>query len=144
MSHHPPISACIAENENYRYHMDTHTTMSLSWGGTLSAKPIGYQHVFLKDHGEHYLIGRPDTTVNNLVFGTMYIEHVGKMTVTNVKRKETCVLDFHAAGWNNANKHAVKGVVRTDDTSIVATIQGTWSDRLTYKFTNERHETLLW
>ena len=85
VSHHPPVSACIAENHNYKYHMDTNTTMGVSWTGVLTAVPIGYQHVYLKSHDEHYLISRPDTTVNNLLIGTMYVEHVGTMTVTNCK-----------------------------------------------------------
>ena len=41
VSHHPPVSACIAENNNYRYHMDTNTEMGISWTGVLTAKPIG-------------------------------------------------------------------------------------------------------
>lgn len=42
VSHHPPISACIAENNHYVYHMDTNTTMGISWTGVLKAIPIGY------------------------------------------------------------------------------------------------------
>lgn len=42
VSHHPPISACIAENENYKYHMDTNTNMGISWSGVLKAVPIGF------------------------------------------------------------------------------------------------------
>lgn len=40
--HHPPISATVAENENYLYNANTHTTMSISWSGYLIAKPIGH------------------------------------------------------------------------------------------------------
>lgn len=83
VSHHPPVSACIAESEHYKYHMDTDTKMSISWRGVLLAIPIGFQHVTLKNRNEHYVIGRPTTTVNNLLFGTMYIEHVGTMSVKN-------------------------------------------------------------
>ena len=35
VSHHPPVSACIAESEHYKYHMDTDTKMSISWKGVL-------------------------------------------------------------------------------------------------------------
>lgn len=42
VSHHPPVSACIAENDHYKYHMDTNTQMGISWSGTLKAVPIGY------------------------------------------------------------------------------------------------------
>lgn len=69
VSHHPPVSACIGESKHYRYHMDTNTKMSVSFKGRLDAIPIGYQHITLKSHDEHYIMSRPNTTVNNLLFG---------------------------------------------------------------------------
>lgn len=126
--------------------MDTNTTMGISWTGTLTAKPIGMQHVYLKAHNEHYLIGRPDTTVNNLIIGTMYIEHVGTMTVTNCKTGMTCPMEFSAAGWGNRNKHAINGKVfaKKGDSKALASIKGTWSDKLTYKMANSKQDELLW
>lgn len=106
VSHHPPVSACIAESDNYKYYMDTNTKMSISWTGTLQAIPIGYQHVVLKSRNEHYLIGRPVTTVNNLILGNMYIEHVGIMTVKNCSTGMICPIEFKAVGmWSNSDKH---------------------------------------
>jgi len=56
--------------------MQTETKMGLSVG-YLKAEPIGLQHIVLKSTGEHYSILRPVSHVKNLIFGTMYIEHVG-------------------------------------------------------------------
>jgi hypothetical protein len=135
VSHHPPISACIAESDSYKYHMDTNTTMGISWTGVLTAKPIGYQHVILKGTGEHYLIGRPSTTVNNLIFGTMYIEHVGCMTVKNCKTGLFMNVNFSAAGWGNAGKHEVVGQVYANDQDTkkpLGELKGKWSEELFY------------
>jgi hypothetical protein len=54
------------------------------WGKSLEVKPQGYQNVKLKTHGEHYIIERPNSSVNNLIFGEMYIEHHGIMTIKNL------------------------------------------------------------
>lgn len=132
VSHHPPVSACIAENDHYKYHMDTNTQMGISWSGTLKAVPIGYQHIVLKKRNEHYLIGRPTTTVNNLIFGNMYIEHVGTMTVKNCANGIECPIEFKAAGWGNAGKHECTGKVIKNKQEM-ATIQGKWSESLTYR-----------
>ena len=132
VSHHPPVSACIAENDHYKYHMDTNTQMGISWSGTLKAVPIGYQHIVLKKRNEHYLIGRPTTTVNNLIFGNMYIEHVGTMTVKNCVNGIECPIEFKAAGWGNAGKHECTGKVIKNKQEM-ATIQGKWSEMLTYR-----------
>lgn len=133
--HHPPISACIAENSHYQYHMDTNTQMGISWSGTLKAIPIGFQHVYLKNKNEHYLIGRPITTVNNLLFGSMYMEHVGTMSVKNCANGMICPVEFKAAGWGNANKHEVNGKVfeKTGSTKVLGSLSGKWSSEISYK-----------
>jgi hypothetical protein len=73
--------------------------MSISLKGTLDAIPIGFQHISLKSHGEHYVVGRPSTKVSNLIFGNMYIEHVGPMTVLNCKTGMYACLDFKQMSW---------------------------------------------
>ena len=142
--HHPPITACIAENENYKYHMDTNTQMGISWSGTLKAIPIGFQHVHLKAFDEHYLIGRPTTTVNNLLFGNMYIEHVGTMSVKNCKTNMVCPVEFKAAGWGNAGRHEVNGAVFAEEgsTNQMGSFTGTWSDKINCKIDGQ--ESKLW
>lgn len=115
--------------------MDTNTQMGISWSGTLKAIPIGFQHVYLKAFNEHYLIGRPATTVNNLLFGTMYIEHVGTMTVKNCKSGMECPIDFKAAGWGNSGKHEINGTIIEKEGSkkVLGTLSGKWSDTIEYK-----------
>lgn len=54
------------------------------WGKSLEIKPIGFQNVKLKTTNEHFTIERPSSSVNNLIFGEMYVEHSGVMTVRNV------------------------------------------------------------
>jgi len=126
--------------------MDTNTKMGISWTGTLTANPIGYQHVYLKDHNEHYLIGRPDTTVNNLLIGSMYIEHVGTMNVTNCTTGMFVPIQFKAAGWGNSGKHEIVGNVysKKGDTREVATLSGKWSESLNYRLKHALKDEFLW
>lgn len=146
VSHHPPISACIGESTHYKYHMDTNTTMGISWTGVLQAIPIGYQHVHLKSTNEHYIISRPVTTVNNLIFGTMYIEHVGPMFVKNCTNGMVLKLELSAAGWGNSGKHEVNGklYMKEGEKNHVAQFKGKWSEELLYRKTEEKEWTSLW
>lgn len=50
------------------------------WGASLEMTPLGYSHVKLKNHNEIYSIQRPHSIVQNLILGTMYLEHYGEMT----------------------------------------------------------------
>ena len=53
------------------------------WGKSLEVKPLGLQHIHLKSTDEHFTIERPTSTVQNLIFGEMYVEHIGMMKVVN-------------------------------------------------------------
>ena len=77
----------------------------------LDAAPIGLQHVFLKSTGEHFTIKRPNTCVGNLLFGTMYVEHVGKSIIINHKTGNVGVFEFIAEGWYGINRHKIIGDV---------------------------------
>jgi hypothetical protein len=123
--------------------MDTNTQMGISWSGTLKAIPIGFQHIVLKNRNEHYLIGRPTTTVNNLIMGTMYLEHVGTMTVKNCANGMECPVDFKAAGWGNAGKHEINGKVLKDKKEL-GTMKGKWSEELTYRLPGQKVDSTLW
>ena len=94
VSHHPPISACFAESSHFKYLTDTAAKTSISQSGTLKISPTGRQMVLLKTNSEEYILTRPITTVNNLLFGSLLIEHVGIMTVTDPQTKMTCVVEF--------------------------------------------------
>lgn len=55
--------------------------------------------VLLKSNFEEFILTRPITTVNNLLFGGLQVEHVGSMTVVNPQTKLKCVVEFRP------NKH---------------------------------------
>jgi len=105
--------------------------------GYMKATPIGLQHIFLKSTGEHFTIDRPMTQIKNLIFGTMYIEQVGEMTVTNHKTKEVCVIEFKAEGWGGKNRHAMEGYSYNSQQDAEAKkknpthcISGTWTGEI--------------
>ena len=79
--------------------------------GYMKAQPIGLQHIRLKHTNEHFTIHRPNSQIKNLIIGTMYIEHVGPMTVTNWQTGEVCIIDFKSEGWGGKNRHAIEGYI---------------------------------
>jgi len=60
-----------------------HTDVKSSFKGrSLHFYPQGSTHVILRKQKEHYVVNRPVTTVNNLIFGTLYLD-LGGESVTN-------------------------------------------------------------
>jgi len=62
-------------------------------------------NVRLKTTNEHFSIDRPISTVNNLIFGDMYIDHYGRMTIKNHSINDVCEIDFKKKGWGGKNAH---------------------------------------
>ena len=54
---------------------------------------------------------RPDTHICNIMMGTMYIEHVGEMSVTNHTTGEVTAVKFFEEGWGGKNKQYIEGFV---------------------------------
>eukprot|EP00350_Pseudokeronopsis_sp_OXSARD2_P013576 CAMPEP_0170554092 /NCGR_PEP_ID=MMETSP0211-20121228/11961_1 /TAXON_ID=311385 /ORGANISM="Pseudokeronopsis sp., Strain OXSARD2" /LENGTH=97 /DNA_ID=CAMNT_0010862919 /DNA_START=1082 /DNA_END=1375 /DNA_ORIENTATION=- len=79
------------------------------WGKSLEVKPLGYQNIILKNTQEHFTVDRPSSTVNNIIFGEMYIDQSGPMTVRNWKTGDICEIEFKRRGWNNKNAFEVEG-----------------------------------
>jgi hypothetical protein len=48
--------------------------------------------------------------VNNLIFGEMYIEHCGVMTVRNMMTQDYCEITFKKRGWNGKGAFEFEGV----------------------------------
>lgn len=92
------------------------------------------------------MIGRPNTTANNLIMGNMYLEHVGPMTVHNYTNGMHAVATFEAESYFNKNKHRVSGSVwpkkDADKEEALASFEGTWSKKLTFTQGNQVDQPL--
>jgi hypothetical protein len=49
--------------------------------------------MYLTDTNEHIVIKRPDNSANNLIMGTLYVDVIGKMEVTNVTKGLKCEIN---------------------------------------------------
>ena len=101
VSHHPPVSACIADSPLFTYWSESAVRSSFK-GRYLEIIPEGTCHLLLKVTGaegvkgtrEHYSWKKVKTTVQNILFGTMSIEHTGVMHISNHTTKESCLIEF--------------------------------------------------
>ncbi|CBZ49644.1 putative oxysterol-binding protein domain-containing protein [Neospora caninum Liverpool] len=110
VSHHPPVSA---------YHGAAHNGDFVCFGTVSPVLSIQGTHVdscntgtvtlrlFLPGGGvEDYTWHRPNTRVHNIVFGTMWMEWVGNMTVTNHMTGEVAHVTFLPAASSPSSKAA--------------------------------------
>lgn len=87
VSHHPPITACHAHSKDYDMWMHTDVKSSFK-GRSLHFYPKGSTHVVLRGTKEHFVVNRPVTTANNLIFGTLYLDLTGESVTINRTTRE--------------------------------------------------------
>lgn len=130
VSHHPPISACHCESEDFIYYAEVWVKSNF-WGKYIDLIPGGYNHVWLKKTGEHFSYKKVNTIVNNIIIGKMTMEHYGKMKLTNHLTGEICELDFKQSGWRRSSDlNRVEGISYDSEGQEVYKLEGYWNDKL--------------
>ncbi len=98
------------------------------WGKSMELKPLGNLHVVLKSNGHHFLIERPTSSAQNIVFGETYVEHYGNSTIKNVNNGDNCTIEFKKRGWGGKNSHAFEGFVKNGKGLKKLKCTGRWID----------------
>ncbi|KAJ7630685.1 oxysterol binding protein [Roridomyces roridus] len=110
------------------------------WGKSLEIIPLGT--TYLKIGDDHFEWKRPSSFMRNLMVGTKYLEHVGKMNIDNTRTGARCVIEFKPAGfWGASN--LVSGVVHDPSGEAVAKLEGKWDDQLS-QMLDDSHFRILW
>ena len=80
--------------------------------------------------------------MRNLMMGTKYLEHSGKMVIQNTTTGGRCVLDFKESGyWGVPNQ--VAGTVICPNGQTTAFLEGKWDEQITQKL-DASHLKVLW
>ena len=138
--HRPPVTASYAYGAGWRT-TAAGTVKNKFWGKSLELIAEGTEVVEL-DTGDKYNIVKPSSFMRNLLAGTKYLEHVGEMTITNIKTDEHLVIQFKEGSMfgGAANRNHIEGTVYDANQAKVGFIKGRWDEsvaRITVKGKSE-------
>ncbi|GJE85969.1 oxysterol-binding protein-domain-containing protein [Phanerochaete sordida] len=137
--HNPVVLAYHAEGEGWELYA-TSSGKTKFWGKSLEIIPQGSTHLIIGN--DHYEWTKPSSFMRNLMMGTKYLEHCGKMSIQNTTTGARCVLDFKESGyWGPANQ--VFGVVHSPDGKTVSHLEGKWDEAMAQKL-DASHFRVLW
>ncbi|XP_077482556.1 oxysterol-binding protein-related protein 7 isoform X1 [Stigmatopora argus] len=128
--HHPPISACHAESDNFSFWQDQRWKNKF-WGKSLEIVPTGMVNVTLPRCGDHYEWNKVVTCIHNVLSQQRYLEHYGEVTIRNLKSNAcTCKITFVKSRYwgSEANKNEVQGTVLDQTGSIIHRFGGLWHE----------------
>uniref|UniRef100_A0A8D3AAQ2 Oxysterol-binding protein n=1 Tax=Scophthalmus maximus TaxID=52904 RepID=A0A8D3AAQ2_SCOMX len=128
--HHPPISACHADSENFSFWQDQRWKNKF-WGKSLEILPTGMVNVTLPRYGDHYEWNKVVTCINNVLSQQRYLEHYGEVTIQNLRSNVcTCKITFVKSRYwgSDTNKNEVQGAVLDQSGSVIHRFGGLWHE----------------
>eukprot|EP01116_Phalansterium_solitarium_P025759 TRINITY_DN99_c0_g4_i1.p1 TRINITY_DN99_c0_g4~~TRINITY_DN99_c0_g4_i1.p1 ORF type:complete len:502 (+),score=160.20 TRINITY_DN99_c0_g4_i1:171-1676(+) len=129
VSHHPPIGACHAENDNFVLYCSQQIKTKFG-GNSLEASAVGQNYVLLKRTNETFKWHNFRTTVHNLLIGAMWFDHYGEEAIVNKTTGEKCQLELKKCGWFSKGWREVVGTVLDAKGTAVTKFFGKWNEGL--------------
>ncbi|XP_068193959.1 oxysterol-binding protein-related protein 7-like isoform X2 [Antennarius striatus] len=129
VSHHPPISACYAESENFVFWQDQRWKNKF-WGKSVEIISSGQVNVTLPRYGDHYEWNKAVTCIHNVLSQQRWLEHYGEVVIRN-KRSDvcTCKITFVKSNyWGSDGKNEIQGVVLNRAGEVVHRFGGFWHE----------------
>ncbi|CAL1600027.1 unnamed protein product [Knipowitschia caucasica] len=128
--HHPPISACHADSDNFSFWQDQRWKNKF-WGKSLEIVPTGMVNVMLPKYGDHYEWNKVVTCIHNVFSQQRYLEHYGEVTIQNLNSSVcTCKITFVKSRYwgSETNKNEVQGTVLDESGSVIHRFGGLWHE----------------
>jgi len=138
--HQPFAMAYHAEGEGWELYA-TSEGKTKFWGKSLDIIPLGTTHLKIGD--DHFSWNKPSSFMRNLMMGTKYLEHQGKMTIENKTNRDRCVLEFKQNGyWAPLNQ--VTGTVLSPSGQVITHLEGKWDEQIAQTLESSSHFRVLW
>jgi oxysterol-binding protein-related protein 3/6/7 len=127
VSHHPPVSTCHCESNNFVFWQDMQVKTKF-WGKSMEVEPIGVINVMLTRHEERYSWNKATSCVHNILGGQRWVEHYGEVIITNHTRDIVCKLTLAKSSYWSTNRHEVYGSVLNKEGKVVHHLFGKWNE----------------
>jgi len=129
VSHHPPIGIAYTTSDNWTLQQESRIETKF-WGNSVDVFSVGSNDLKILSKGEHYMWTNPTTTIHNIIFGRIWVEHVGSFPVKNLSTGDTCTLQYKKAGWFEGVNSTISGEARDNDGNLRAIITGKYNDAI--------------
>jgi len=140
VSHHPPVSACFAENRELGVRYEGHVwTKSKFHGLSVSVEMLGPGTIVLIKHDEHYDLIYPNAVCRSIL-GVPWTELVGETFIRCRKSGFSAKIKFHPKPFYRGTAHKVSCEIFSSKNSVVCKIDGKWDEQLFINFPDGKRE----
>lgn len=132
VSHHPPISALIAESPFFDYYGESNVD-SKFYGRSFDIRHLGrwYLKLRLSDGTEElYSWKKVTSSVVGIIMGNPQVDNYGDKEIINHKTGDKAVLSFKQRGWRASSAYEVKGGISNSKGVKKYAVGGHWNSKL--------------
>jgi hypothetical protein len=129
VSHHPPIGIAHTISENWTLQQESRIETRF-WGNSVDINGVGNNHLILQKRGDHFTWKNPTACCHNIIFGRMWIEHIGCVTIINNATGDVATVHFKKAGWFEGINYNIHGEAHDSAGNLKAVIAGKWNDHV--------------
>jgi len=118
VSHHPPISACYAEGNGYKFYTNSNAKSKFNLlSASLDIIAVGKVFVNFSNFNETISYSKPKAIVKNLIHGKMKLECGGSFIVNNDSNGDICEVQILQEG-------KIDGLIKNVYGEVLAQIEG--------------------
>jgi len=143
VSHHPPIGACVAENDHWKF-WQSQCLKTKFTGNSLECNGSGSSNVLIKKTGHVFTSEPVKTIVHNLIVGKLWVDNFGDLIITNKSTGEKANLKLKECGWFSKNWRELEGDIYHRDGSVSMHMSGKWTESIFCKVgdgsTDKKHK----
>lgn len=134
VSHHPPILAQYAESKN-GWKISQQLQLETKFRGKhITAIPVAFSRLDFEASGRTYIFNRPFFSVYNIIFGKMYVDLSGEVTIFGKKKAKgwkSSITYVPQAFFQKEQQRIVKGEVTDPSNNVRLVLNGRWNDHMT-------------
>lgn len=140
VSHHPAISACYVEGQNYLYYTNSSIKQKFHLTrGTIEIDNIGKTFFNVLSTNTSFSYTKPRIVGRNIIFGTPKVDFSDKFNITNHNTGDYCEVTLYEEGYPNSNDHGYFiGSIRNYLDEEKIRIEGSWLSHFDVIYDNTR------
>ena len=142
VSHHPAISACYVEGDNWIFYANSNAKTKFVLSGRLEVENVGRSYISVPSLNEQIYFTKPMIVAKNLIFGTITLDIYGKFYVGN-NSGDICEVNLEAMNGNVQGN--LKGEAKDIYGNVKMIIEGNWLDKIEiYEPDNKTNRRVIW
>lgn len=140
VSHHPAISACYAEGENFKFFTNSNTKQNfVLTKGALEITNLGRSFINIISTGETISYTRPKVIVRGIIMGKMSVDFVDSFQIQNHNTGDICEMTLYPINEPKKGDQGIfKGVIKDYLDDVKITIEGSWLSHMDIIYNGKR------